>query len=208
MKKRGNYNWLLCSLLFISFSISIQAQWDLGLQSGIHQGKLRYYFDDEFIFKSDKVIGVDLGFFIKRELKSGFKLLSEIGFIQKGGKITEPLSPATYKFNEIDFSLLVTYEFEVDKFILFVGGGGYIGYILNGTAERRDIEFGEDGWNRKDIGITWKGGVGYNFEKTYLFLESNYFLSLNKIFDQQLEDFHLSMKSVGIGLNLGYGISF
>ena len=174
-------------------------------------GKIKFDFysqgSDLGSIRSEAVYGWDIGVLVQKKIGSSFKLRSEFNFIQKGG-INEFTK---YDLNELEMQLNVNYEYNLNKFDLFIGLGGFVGYIINGEETNLDwnikIPMTLDGpaRNREDIGVVFYSGFSFQTNCGKLFLEGRYRQSITNWHDYTSDSqFRQTFKNFDLGLNIGY----
>lgn len=196
---------------------SVYSQWSIGPRLGIHKSKNKFYIDNEYFYASDEVTGLEYGFFVKRDFKSGVEIGTELNFIQKGAMIDDVYEE---NLDALETLLLINYRFRLKAFSIYAGTGGFFQYFTNGIV----TDFGSSGpyeyeydfespyRSRKEYGILVGGGLAYNFNQGHgIFLETRYRYSISYLVkDDPIEENgpFASEQNSGLGLYIGYSWHF
>lgn len=111
-------------------------------------------------------VGMDYGFSENWSLQSGL-LISSKGYKYKEGEYKETTRPIY-----LDIPILAAYKFNISDNTKFViNAGPYLAFGLGGKVkydgvDESDKVFGDDGWNRFDLGLQY--GIGLELSDRYL----------------------------------------
>lgn len=111
-------------------------------------------------------VGMDYGFSENWSLQSGL-MISSKGYKVKEGEYKETTRPIY-----LDIPILAAYKFNISDNTKFViNAGPYLAFGLGGKNKVDGIDesekvFGDNGWNRFDLGIQY--GVGLEISEHYL----------------------------------------
>lgn len=201
------------SMLFLLlFSCqALLAQFQVGVRGGTNFSKQRYYFDDEFSGTFAAINGFDIGVLGVMGIKNKFELKTELGLVQKGGKVPGDFLVVV---NELELAALAIYKITSNNSYMYIGYGGFVGYGLSGytrnldinNSDKHEIDFNSNAYviNRNSAGMLGAFGVGVQVKNGNIFLEGRYRYTMTFFQDQMFENFKLSNKNIGFGIHLGY----
>lgn len=186
-----------------------KAQNAVGVKSGVHFSKFRYFFNDEYESTSQNSISrAEFGVLFNRKISNRFGFGVELNYLSKGNQT--PNGTKTI-LNQFEIILPLSYEFSIGRLSIFVKGGPVIGYFINGdfrtsSGSKVDIDLKNNkDYKRFDYSIALGGGLSYQITPSgRAFVDYRYRRSFKYTVDSQLEDFKLSVKNIGNGIGFGY----
>ncbi len=203
------------------------AQAQLGIKAGINLATLaESEFEDSFDdYKAKAITGLQAGLLLDLPITDMFSLQPELIWIQKGGRSTYSLNPnnqierrVTYNYVEVPVLFKIKAPFSSDSnFGLFLLGGPFAGFALNGKGEVKttilgltststfDVDYGDEGntQRRFDWGIS--AGLGAYIGS--IFLDLRYNLGFNNLLDENAASSgqkRPTLRTRGIGLTAGF----
>lgn len=205
---------IICVAGLFALSVNdIQAQ---DTRFGIKGGATLYSITTDFggfgEESTDSKIGFAAGLYVEKPFTELFSLQVEGLFVQKGGEESDDLfGDASSTLSYVDVPVLLRVNVPLDGSAQpYVYAGGYLGYLIDATADDEDIsEF----LNDFNYGLAFGAGVSFGM----LSLDIRYDLGLGNIYDdsefEDLGDFgdffgNASFESTVSGLMLTAGISF
>jgi len=159
---------LIFFLVFVMFAQIANAQ-VFGIKGGINIANMS--FSSSGISMTPKsIIGFHVGPVAEFELKDNLSFNTGILYSLKGFKFKMSYmgvsSESTEKINYLEVPLNIAYKYSLDdNYKIFGQVGPYLGYALNGKdktdGETTDIEFGDGGMKRFDLGLGIGAGVEF-----------------------------------------------
>ena len=171
---------ILFTLLSMCMYLTMLGQIDLGVFGGVSISKLEESNNRSELSKS--IIGAEIGIISKLKVTDWLNIQSEIGFIQKGGKIDLGANIAKVRTNYSTINLTPCFMLKSNKVSIFGGFGVFAGYLLNNNDIdlSENLNFSHKIQNKKfDWGGLLKAGVNYSLKKGVLFIQVKYSQSVD-----------------------------
>lgn len=141
-----------------------QVKWDA--KFGMNFSNMTKFEDTKALPGFQLGVGMDYGFSENWSLQSGL-MISSKGYKVKEGEYKETTRPIY-----LDIPILAAYKFNISDNTKFViNAGPYLAFGLGGKNKVDGVDesekvFGENGWNRFDLGIQY--GIGLELSDRYL----------------------------------------
>lgn len=141
-----------------------QVKWDA--KFGMNFSNMTKFEDTKALPGFQLGVGMDYGFSENWSLQSGL-MISSKGYKVKEGEYKETTRPIY-----LDISILAAYKFNISDNTKFViNAGPYLAFGLGGKNKVDGVDesekvFGDNGWNRFDLGIQY--GIGLELSDRYL----------------------------------------
>lgn len=141
-----------------------QVKWDA--KFGMNFSNMTKFEDTKALPGFQLGVGMDYGFSENWSLQSGL-MISSKGYKYKEGEYKETTRPIY-----LDIPILAAYKFNISDNTKFViNAGPYLAFGLGGKNKVDGVDesekvFGENGWNRFDLGIQY--GIGLELSDRYL----------------------------------------
>lgn len=141
-----------------------QVKWDA--KFGMNFSNMTKFEDTKALPGFNLGVGMDYGFSENWSLQSGL-MISSKGYKVKEGEYKETTRPIY-----LDIPILAAYKFNISDNTKFViNAGPYLAFGLGGKNKVDGVDesekvFGDNGWNRFDLGIQY--GIGLELSDRYL----------------------------------------
>lgn len=141
-----------------------QVKWDA--KFGMNFSNMTKFEDTKALPGFQLGVGIDYGFSENWSLQSGL-MISSKGYKVKEGEYKETTRPIY-----LDIPILAAYKFNISDNTKFViNAGPYLAFGLGGKNKVDGVDesekvFGDNGWNRFDLGIQY--GIGLELSDRYL----------------------------------------
>lgn len=141
--------------------------------------------------------------------KENFYLSNEIGFLQLGGKETNPNLPTPFtniekKWNYIYASSTFRYKlFPKTNSFLFIGAGPKVNILASSSNFKNTLYEGAYEMQKVNFGINTELGFSYDWNRFRIGINGSYLLFLSPI---AKNDFN-TLKGNPLGINMSFGIN-
>ncbi len=202
---------LILLVLFVTQALTAYTQVRVGVRSGVFFAKFRYFSDDELIWKTQTVTGLDAGVTLDVNLSRNILYNAELNFVQKGGEHVSKISPFKAVLNQVEIVQGIGFEPRFGNFCLLVNAAAFYGHFINGKTTSRTgtmaLKFDNRYLKRPDIGYSLGIGVGYKIGKGDFFLESRFRQSILYTTDNDVDVNSVATKNIGIGICSGFKLN-
>jgi len=159
---------LIFFLVFAMFAQVANAQ-VFGIKGGVNFANMTFSTSGMDV-SPKSILGIHVGPIAEFELKDNLSFNTGLLYSLKGFKVKMSFmgesAESTEKINYLEVPLNIAYKYSLDeKYIVFGQVGPYLGYALSGKdksdGETTDIEFGDGGMKRFDLGLGIGAGVEF-----------------------------------------------
>ena len=132
---------------------------------------------------SDYVIGMEVGAVSRIHLFKGFYIQPELSFLQKGGKKEFLLDGLIIKTNQLKFSMLLGYQFDIKQVSFYLNSGGFLGRVLSESTDGNPFynfpykRYFDNNW---DYGLIFGSGFSFSVGAGKILLDFKYRYSENR----------------------------
>jgi Outer membrane protein beta-barrel domain len=192
--------------------VDLQAQWHVGMKSGVHFGKISDIPELDFDYKFNQ--GPQISLTASREIFKNFCIGADLQYIAKGYRlkvIEEDLTASGHtKFNYLELPIYSLFFIGKQKSKFYLQAGTSFGYLLSakGVVKIDDITYKEkielDNARRFELSIL--AGIGYslNLKKGNLLFEARFLRGLTRLSKEPDLSKDENPNNIGFGFQLGY----
>jgi hypothetical protein len=172
---------LIPIFIFLIFVIPVRGQNHFGIRSGVILSKQDYGYVGGGL--SDYVTGMEVGAISRIHLFKGFYIQPELSFLQKGGKKDFILDKLKIKTNQLEFSMLLGYQFDIKRVSLYLNSGGFLGRVLSESTDGNPFSnlaykrYFDNNW---DYGVIFSSGFSLSVGVGKILLDFKYRYSENR----------------------------
>ena len=202
--------FIICVLAFAASPLQAQLVKSYGLKAGAVSAKQMWDYSRNIDFPAERRWGFDAGVFVEGLNIPYFSLLAEAHYVQKGFRITLPITTPAYpegtgeeatfepRVDYLSIPVLVKIRFETGTLTPYVIGGPRIDFLIGKNVDAAGTVY--DDLKKTDIGGSLGAGVEIPFVAgTGLITEFRYSPSFTTIF----ADRFLTIKNESFELLLG-----
>ena len=124
---------LIPVFIYLFFVIPLKGQNHFGIRSGVIFARQDHGYVGGGL--SDYVIGKEVGAVSRIHLFKGFYIQPELSFLQKGGKKEFLLDDLIIKTNQLEFSMLLGFQFDIKQVSFYLNSGGFLGRVLSESTD-------------------------------------------------------------------------
>lgn len=192
---------LIPALLFLT--LPTFAQLSFGIKGGTNIAEYSFKENGTSI-DQESINGFTLGAVLEIGLGGNVFLQPEAIFIQKGSNVQLLNDDNKFNVNYLDIPVLLKIKI-LNSNLLNINllGGPSFGMALNGEETQNgqtvDINFGDNGLKRFDVGINAGGGIGVNLGSIGVFGDVRYLFGVSNISDNDNRE----IKNKGLNLSVG-----
>jgi hypothetical protein len=162
------------------FSLNLASQISIGASTGVTFSKLNEGFYLSGV-QNHQLIGFEIGLNAQYKLTNWLFIQSELGYIQKSGKVRGTMENRVKIKNDIGFvNIVPCININRGKFIYYVGVGLYANYLVNNPFSKiidkkpswlPSDAFFEETYDKFNLGINYTGGIRYLASGYSIFLQ-------------------------------------